>query len=327
MQLMPAIRALHLFALAVLAGGFSFGIFVLPASAAAEPERSVLSGWLARVRLWGTAVAVATWMAWLLAVAASMSGIAMAQAWRPSVMGVVLEQTRFGHVWLIRFALLLVMLLYLAGLRNRQSPGEGDPGPAGATIAAAAILSQVGAGHAAAAPLSHAAADAVHLVAATLWVGSLPPLLAMLARARRNDAAWRNLAARATHGFSRMGTVAVAALAATGFLNGQMMVGGIPALATTTYGRLVLAKVVLFVAMLTLAAVNRWFIAPRLRLGHANDDAVTWLLRSVTLELALGACVFAVVGLLGGSEPPAHEPSGMLPVQHATGGMDANCLG
>ena len=39
MQMMPVIRALHLFALAVLAGGFSFAVFVLPASAAAEPVK------------------------------------------------------------------------------------------------------------------------------------------------------------------------------------------------------------------------------------------------------------------------------------------------
>jgi putative copper resistance protein D len=321
MQMMPVIRALHLFALAVLAGGFSFAVFVLPASAAAEPERSVLSGWLARLRLWGTVVAVATWIAWLLAVAASMSGLPIAQAWQPSVMGVVLGQTRFGHVWLIRFALLLLMLFYLAGLRNRRLRGEASPGPAGAVIAVAVIFSQVWAGHAAAAPLSHAAADAVHLAAAALWVGSLPPLLTLLARACREDAPWRSLAARAAHGFSGMGTVAVAALAVTGFLNGQIMVGGIHALAATTYGRLVLAKIVMFAAMVTVAAMNRWWITPRLDPGRAHENAVPSLLRNVAIELALGVCVFAVVGLLGGSEPPAHEP-GMIPMQHATGGLD-----
>jgi copper resistance protein D len=233
-------------------------------------------------------------------------------------MSVVLEQTRFGHVWLIRFALLVVMLLYLTWLRSLRLRGPRIPGAAGAVLATAVIVSQVWAGHAAAAPLFHAAADAVHLAAAALWVGSLPPLLALLARARRNDAAWRSMAARAAHGFSGIGTVAVAALAVTGFINGQMMVGSIHALATATYGRLVLWKIVLFAAMLTVAAMNRWWIVPRLHPGHGH--AVRSLLRNVAIELALGASVFAVVGLLGGSEPPAHGPGGMLPMQHATGG-------
>ncbi|MBK6008691.1 copper homeostasis membrane protein CopD [Ramlibacter ginsenosidimutans] len=320
MQLMPAIRALHLLALAVLAGGFFFPLFVLPASAAAEPERSVLCTWLARLRLWGTAVALVTWVAWLLAVAASMSGEPLAQAWRPTVTGVVLEQTRFGHVWLIRCVLLVAMLFYLGQVRKRRVAGAASPGPAGALIAAGALLSQVWAGHAAAAPLSHAAADAVHLVAAALWVGCLLPLLALLVRARANATPWRALAARAANGFSGMGTAAVAALVVTGFLNGQMMVGSMLALATSAYGRLVLVKIVLFGAMLSLAAMNRWWLGPRLHSGGAQGDAARKLLRNVGIELALGAGVFAVVGLLGGTEPPAHEPGGMLHMEHAIGG-------
>ena len=77
----------------------------------------------------------------------------------------------------------------------------------------------------------------------------------------------------------------------------------------------------MFAAMVTVAAMNRWWITPRLDPGRAHENAVPSLLRNVAIELALGVCVFAVVGLLGGSEPPAHEP-GMIPMQHATGGLD-----
>jgi hypothetical protein len=46
MELMPAVRALHLFALAVLAGGFSFPMFLLPPRR--PPNRSAhlsAAGW------------------------------------------------------------------------------------------------------------------------------------------------------------------------------------------------------------------------------------------------------------------------------------------
>ncbi|WP_240980264.1 copper homeostasis membrane protein CopD [Ramlibacter agri] len=306
---MPVVRALHLAAIALLAGSFAFPAFVLPPSAAGDPERSFLRGWLASLRLWSTVVAVATWLAWIVAVAAGMSGLPLGEAWRPSVVGTVMVETRFGHVWLIRCALLVLLVSYLAWRQRRRRDRLAGADAVGAALASGVLVSQVWAGHATAAPPWHVVADAVHLVAAALWVGSLLPLLMVLARARAGAPAWMALADSATRAFSALGVLAVAALALTGFINGQMMVGSASALVGSSYGRLVIAKIVLFLGMVTLAAMNRWWLAPRMAPGHPQARSAARLLwRNVAVEIALGACILAAVGFLGGSEPPAHEP-------------------
>lgn len=319
MELMPAVRALHLAALALLAGGFGFPLLVLPAAVAAERERSVLRAWLARLRLCSVLAALVTWGVWLVLVAGDMSGLPMAQATSASVLGEVVGQTRFGHVWLVRCALLLLVLVCHLAWSHR---GRTEPRRAvvlGTVLTASLLVSQVLAGHASAAPLSHMAADALHVAAAALWVGSLPPLLVVLAHARaRSDAqGWSALAAASARGFTGLGTFAVGTLAITGYFNARTALGSWQALATTDYGRLIAAKLLLFAAMLVLAATNRFRFTPRL--GGATADAraaQASLSRSVAAELALGACILAVVGVLGGSAPPAHDRGGGMPMQH-----------
>ncbi len=321
MELMPVVRALHLAALALLAGGFAFPLLVLPVSAVAEPQRSALWDWLARLRLWGTLLALATWLAWLVAVAAGMSGLPLAQASHPSVLELVLVRTRFGHVWLIRLALIVLMVAWLALTRRGRTPAKRASENGGAALAALVLVSQVWAGHATAAPPLHIAGDALHLAAAALWVGSLPPLLVLLARARGEERSWHVLAAAAARGFTGLGVCAVAALALTGFVNGRMMVGSLHALASTSYGQLVAAKLVLFAGMIALAAINRFRLVPQFDPGHSDPGATARaLLRNVAAEIVLGAAIFAIVGLLGGTQPPAHEPGLRTPMQHP---MDA----
>jgi copper resistance protein D len=316
---MAVVRALHLGALAVLAGGFAFPWVVLPLRSVAQPQRAGLSDRLARLRLVATLAALATWLAWLVPVAIGMSGLGVAQALRPGVLALVIAQTRFGHVWLVRCALLLLLAGWLVGTRRRAArAGGGDA--IGAALAAAVLVSQVFAGHATAAPALHVAADALHLAAAALWIGCLPPLLFVLSRARAGAAPWDALALAAARGFSGMGVIAVAALAVTGFLNGRMMVGSLQALVDTGYGRLIVAKVVLFAAMLVLAASNRLRWTPLLDADRPQAAvAASRLWRNVAAELALGAAIFGIVGLLAGSEPPAHRPDGPAAMQDHMG--------
>ena len=79
-----------------------------------------------------------------------------------------------------------------------------------------------------------------------------------------------------------------------------------PALIGTDYGRLLLAKLGLFAAMLGLAVTNRGVLTPRLAGG---DRAALHLLRRNTfLEIAAGIGVVLIVGVLGVTVPAAHQP-------------------
>ncbi|WP_247301930.1 CopD family protein [Bradyrhizobium sp. 48] len=81
------------------------------------------------------------------------------------------------------------------------------------------------------------------------------------------------------------------------------------ALVVTDYGRVLMLKLAIFVMMLTLAAVNRFRLTPRLAIGRSEAaqseslDQLTW--NSAT-ETVLGLAIFTIVGLLGTMHPAIH---------------------
>jgi copper resistance protein D len=83
-----------------------------------------------------------------------------------------------------------------------------------------------------------------------------------------------------TRRFSTLGIVSVGVLVATGIINSWVLVGSVPALVGTDYGRLLLVKVALFFVMMAIAGVNRLRLTPRL--VQAPSAAVA--------ENALGTC-------------------------------------
>ena len=97
--------------------------------------------------------------------------------------------------------------------------------------------------------------------------------------------------------------MSVTALLLSGVANAWYQVRGLDALFTTEYGRLLLAKLAIFAAMLALAAVNRWRLSPRVA---ADRAALRSLARNAMLETALGIAVIAIVGVLGITIPAMH---------------------
>jgi putative copper resistance protein D len=87
-------------------------------------------------------------------------------------------------------------------------------------------------------------------------LGGLLGLFVLLtpARSGRDD----KDAIEALRGFAGTGSIAVATLIGTGIINTALLVGSIEGMVSTTYGRLLLCKLALFIAMLSLAAANRF---------------------------------------------------------------------
>ena len=174
-------------------------------------------------------------------------------------------------------------------------------------LAAAAALIALPAlvGHAGATPGMtgdvHLVSDMVHLLAAGAWLGGLPAFALLLARARAKPS-WGDVAVSATRRFSVVGSLSVGGLLATGLVNSWFLLGGPRDLVTTDYGRLVALKIGLFSAMITLAAVNRFYLTPRL----PDTSALRTLKRNSTAEIALGLCVVLFVAILGTLPPAAH---------------------
>ena len=117
------------------------------------------------------------------------------------------------------------------------------------------------------------------------------------------------MARTATTRFSILGIVSVGTLLATGIVNTFYLAGSVAALCGTDYGRLLLIKIALFLAMVAIAAVNRFRLTPRL-LQHASiaasRDALRQLRRNAAIEALAGAIVIAIVAALGTMAPAIH---------------------
>ena len=140
-------------------------------------------------------------------------------------------------------------------------------------------------------------AESLHLLAAGAWLGSLPVLFILV---RRLPA---DLGAPALRRFSPFGLFCVAIIAASALAQGWLLIGSVPAVFGSDYGRVALLKAALFLAMLALAATNRFHHA-RVLVGNPHPDATRWLCRCVGLELALGIAVVFAAALLAGLPPP-----------------------
>jgi putative copper export protein/mono/diheme cytochrome c family protein len=319
---LSAARFLHYTAAILLTGVFAFECLIAgPALrlARAPPVNRVGLRWRLDGLAWASLVlAVLSGAAWLIAVAVGMSGKPLGVALSQGAEWVVLTRTRFGEDWQLR--LVLAVLLGFCLLTRRWSSGA--IGWTALLLAAGMLASLAWAGHGASTPgLAgdlHLAADFLHLLAAGLWLGTLPPLILFLAAERRTGGPnWAAVAATATRRYSTMAITSVVALLAGGLVNTWFLAGTVPALVGTEYGRLLLAKIGLFVVMLMVAAVNLLRLTPRLARGGVPDivrRTVARLQSNAGIETVLGLGVVAIVSVLGTLPPGLHaEPQWPLP--------------
>jgi putative copper resistance protein D len=93
-------------------------------------------------------------------------------------------------------------------------------------------------------------------------------------------------------------------LLVSGIFNAWILVGSFRALVVTDYGWLLMLKIGAFLIMVTLAAINRVWLTPRL--AATERKSLHALTRNTVAEIVLGLLIFAIVGLLGTLHPAAH---------------------
>jgi putative copper resistance protein D len=314
------IRALHYIALVLLFGGLAFQVLIARSAFRGLPSDHIAAAraferGLLRLLAANLSLALVTGLAWLWWVAASMSGRSLMQAMSERLLSIVLTDTHFGQVWTLHLLLLAGVALPLLKVR-RASAGEGlSAWLAGMLVSGAALAGLAWVGHVASSeePLRalRLTADVLHLLAAGAWLGALAPLVYLLGlSASVHDGIAGEIARR----FGMLGLASVSLLALTGIANAWFLVGSIQALLGSPYGRLLLAKLVLFLIMLLLAAYNRWWLTPALRSARSPGMAAAptrALRRSAIAEAALGTGVLLIVGTLGMTPPAKHYMHGM----------------
>lgn len=249
-------------------------------------------------------------VAGIVSLAAAMSGAPLTEV-NGAAVNAIVSGTTIGTVWLVRMAALLLIAVIAVMGRGGSALWLGST----AGLAGVAVATLAWSGHGAmsdgAIGSVHLAADIVHLLAAGAWLGALLALAVLLFRPTdRMTPDHLRLAHRALSGFAIVGTVLVSLLIVTGLINSWMIISpdNLPALVTTRYGWLLLAKLLLFAAMLGLAAINRFRLAPSLNTALETSDhpsAVSALRLSLGLETACAVFILALVAWLGTLAPPS----------------------
>jgi copper resistance protein D len=304
-----ATRAMHFAATATVTGTLIFRAVVAnPVLRSQEAAQKPFQTRTLQITWIGLAVTLASGVIWLLLQAVSMSGLPYREALTPDVLATILNDTQFGLVSEVRAALAIALAVCLA---YDRFPLAGWAALAAALGLAAAIAWT---GHAASTPGPkgnlHLVADAAHLLAAAAWIGGLVSLVVLLVAARRIPALpGAALAHDAASRFSALGILSVAILALSGIVNAWILVGSFHALLVTEYGQTLILKIVIFALMVAFAAINRFWLSPRLTASSGSEgqlEALRRLTRNSTIEIALGLAIFAIVGILGTQHPAIH---------------------
>lgn len=241
-----------------------------------------------------------------VAMTAEMAGVPIAGVDRETVRFVLVD-TAPGGAFLLRMAALAIVLVLALAIRSEVARWPV------AAIGAFALATLAWTGHAAVAEGAwgaiHRLSDTVHLMAAAAWVGALAMLLGMLASPFDGEVAVAE-ARLALDRFAVAGSVLVALILATGAINMGMIVGpaALLLLPETPYGRLLIAKLLLFAAMLAFAAANRWRLVPKFAAAQSSADigeAARALRTSILLETGAATIILALVAWLGTLAPPS----------------------
>lgn len=300
--------ALYL-ALVAAIGAVAFRALVLPLArsrvAASMPavEGDAARG-AARLGLGATIGVGVAAVARLVAQSYALHGAA--HAFDGALVGTMLTRTLWGWGWILQAAGVLVALAGFALARRR----EGAWALAGVGVLLLAVTPALS-GHAAAAPTLRALAvalDTVHVLGAGGWMGGLLLVVAVGIPAALRQGGDRGAvrAAAIVNAFSPTALGFAGAIVLTGAFAAWLHVGSWSALASTRYGRLLLVKLALVVAV---AASGAWN-SLRVRPGVRDAASAARLRRSGTMELVLGVLVILVTAVLVATTPPMDMPGG-----------------
>ena len=242
---------------------------------------------------------------------ATAAGTSVWAALDTGVIGDVLG-TRFGTVWALR-GLAFVGLGALVALPPAR-PAERGPLllPTG-LLALLICLTPALAGHASTVGPTAllVPANALHVSAMAVWVGGVAMLLLALPVAtRRLDAADRSgLLAAAVSRFSTLAVLAVAAIVASGVAQAIAELESFSDLWESAFGRAILVKSGLVVALIGVGAWNRTRARPRLAARAAANESPghtgVALRRALRAEIALMAGVLVATAALAAYAPPS----------------------
>lgn len=295
------IRFVQFTAVTIVFGALALVQIVLPRFARGAPAHDAVVDFVVARALHWTRVALIVLAGATVARLAAQHVVYFEDAsWSMGTMRPLLLLSGWGHGWLLAAAAIALALVAhtLATQRHRGS------WIALSLPSFAIAWSLAMSGHAAAAPNAMLAMslDALHVVAAGGWMGSLALLMTIAVPAvlRTADAEGHHTVARLIAAFSPTALAFAGILGVTGVLAGWRNVGSWQALIASTYGQLLLLKLGVVSLAAGAGAVNWQRVLPRL--GQAS--ATRTLRRSAQFELAAAVAVLAITAVLVATSTP-----------------------
>ena len=174
-----------------------------------------------------------------------------------------------------------------------------------ASLAAAGLaFSPALAGHAAASARFQSAmvlTDFLHVVGAASWLGNLSCVMLIglptIVNAGTEDR-WQRVSVL-VNTFSPIALGSATVVVLSGVVTAAVHLESLPALWSSTYGRVLLLKVAIVLVTLTIGAYNFRRVQPQL----VREEGTERLRRSATLELAAAAVIVVITGFLTGVSP------------------------
>jgi putative copper resistance protein D len=219
----------------------------------------------------------------------------------------MLYETEVGYSWLTRIISLAVVIFF--GSQSKRWP-------TGSLwivmlVSSIALATLPWTGHGAmdegARRFWHFAADILHLLAAGGWIGALAAFGLMLSIRRSDSEQLVRVLSRALTGFETAGAFIVGTIMVTGVANYLFIVGPtLREVVTSTYGILLLVKILLFGCMIGLATLNRFYLSPSLERSVEAGEyslAATALRKSVLIESTCAVVIVCLVAWLGTLSP------------------------
>ena len=236
----------------------------------------------------------------------NMSGASDWAELRPHL-EMMLYETEVGYSWLTRMISLAVVIFFGSQSKRWPTGSLWMVTLAGSIALATLPWTGHGAMDEGARRFWHFAADILHLLAAGGWIGALAAFGLMLSIRRSSSEQLVRVLSRALKGFETAGAFIVGTIIVTGVANYLFIVG--PTLLevlTSTYGVLLFLKILLFVCMIGLATLNRFYLSPSLERSVEAGEyslAATALRKSVLIESTLAVVIVCLVAWLGTLSP------------------------
>lgn len=303
-------NGLDLLALVAMTGALVQAAWLLPAAPGAAGADAVLARRADRYATAALAWLTFTTLFALVARSADISGAPPADL--PSVLPLVLAQTYFGHVWLLRAAVMVAWWIAWA------TGGAARRGRGFACCALVGLLLETWAWCANAHPGDHGGftldvwVAMLHVLSAGLWGGTV--LATALVVAPVTDVPGALDAAGVPRFVRRLSAVSALGLAlvvASGTYNAWVQLAHVSDFWTTRYGRVLDVKLALVAAMALVGAGNRYLRVPRVLRAYADGviragavPALRSLLRAVAWEAAILVEILVAVAVLVDSMPP-----------------------